>query len=126
METTANKHSRILIVEDDPGHQRLLQLLVQKNGASCDCCFDGKAGLREATSHEYDMIFIDINIPEMDGFMLATKLRDQGYTTPLIAVTALKLQEMERKALAVGFNAFLHKPIKQEAIEELQKRFEIN
>ena len=124
METTFNKHSHVLIVEDDPGYQRLLQLIVQKNGSTCDCSFDGKEGLEKATSGNYDMIFIDINIPEMDGFMLATRLRDYGYTTPLIAITALKLQEMERKALAVGFSALLLKPIKQEAITELQRRFQ--
>lgn len=120
---TSNKHPQVLIVEDDPGHQRLLQLYIQRTGARCDCCFDGKAGLEAANNNRYDMIFIDIHIPEMDGFMLATQLRDQGHTTPLIAITALKLEEMERKALAVGFNAFLIKPIKQDAITEIEQRF---
>jgi CheY-like chemotaxis protein len=117
------KTPHVLIIEDDPGHQRLLQLIIQKNGASCDCAFDGKAGLEKATTHDYDMIFVDINIPQMDGFMLATRLRDMGYTTPLVAITALKLQEIERKALAVGFNAFVVKPIKQDTIDQLQHQF---
>jgi CheY-like chemotaxis protein len=113
------EHPKILIVEDDPGHQRLLELYLKRMGCECDCCFDGKAGLEKALENSYEALFIDIHIPEMDGFMLATQLRDRGYKRPLFAVTALKMEGIRRNAIKVGYNDFLEKPIEQEDLIKL-------
>lgn len=107
---------KVLIVEDDPGHQRLLELYLKRMGCVADSCFDGKAGLQMALENTYEILFIDIHIPEMDGFMLATQLRDRGVQTPLVAVTALKMEGIRRNALKVGYNDFLEKPIDQSAL----------
>lgn len=107
---------KVLIVEDDPGHQRLLELYLKRMGCAADSCYDGKAGLQMALENTYEILFIDIHIPEMDGFMLATQLRDRGVQTPLVAVTALKMEGIRRNALKVGYNDFLEKPIDQGAL----------
>lgn len=114
-----SQHAKVLIVEDDPGHQRLLELYLKRMGCDCEACFDGKTGLEMALSTSYDILFIDINIPEMDGFMLATQLRDRGLKNALVAVTALKLEGIRRNALKVGYNDFLEKPISQEHLLEI-------
>lgn len=112
-------YPRVLIVEDDPGHQRLLELYLKRAGCLCDFASNGKKGLQKATSDDYDMIFIDINIPEIDGFMVATLLRDQEIQIPLVAVTALELEGVKRKASAVGYNDFLKKPFSQDEIKSV-------
>lgn len=114
-----NQHPKVLIVEDDPGHQRLLELYLRRIGCDCECCFDGRTGLTMALERPYEIIFIDIHIPEMDGFMLATQLRDRGYGVPLVAVTALKMEGIRRNALKVGYNNFLEKPIDQNALYDI-------
>ena len=113
------QHNKVLIVEDDPGHQKLLELYLSRMGCDCECCFDGKTGLDMALENGYDILFIDINIPEMDGFMLATQLRERGCKCPLVAVTALKMEGIRRNALKVGYNEFLEKPIDQHHLAEI-------
>lgn len=113
----------MLVIEDDPGHQRLLELYILRTGCECDCCFDGRTGLEKATFNHYDLIFIDIHIPEVDGFMVATQLREQGYTTPLIAVTALTVEGIRRNALKVGYTEFMEKPLHEKEITEIIERY---
>jgi CheY-like chemotaxis protein len=123
MDEANTSQPRILVVEDDPGYQRLLELSIRRLGCHCDCCYDGKAAVEYAASHSCDMMFIDIHIPELDGFMVACQLREMGYTLPLVAISALKLEGIARKALAVGFNDFLQKPVEQEQIKLLLDRY---
>ncbi len=123
VDTDTAKNPRVLIIEDDPGHQRLLEICVHIAGCQTDCCFDGKTGFAKSQSAHYDMILVDINIPELDGFMVATLLRERGDKTPLVAISALELQGIRRKALAVGFNEFLQKPIEQEVLEKVMQKY---
>lgn len=118
-----DKHPIALVIEDDPGHQRMLEIRIKRNGCDCECTFDGKSGLQKALNTPYDILFVDINIPEMDGFMVAASLRESGCVAPLIAVTALKLEGLERQAMAIGFNDFLRKPIEQDVIGKILDRY---
>ena len=123
MDENSHKKPRTLIVEDDPGHQRLIELYLKRAGCVCDFAFDGKSGLKKATAEDYDIIFMDLNIPEMDGFMVATLLREQGNQTPMVAVTALEIEGVKRKANMVGYNDFLAKPFEQSAIVALLEKY---
>jgi len=118
-----NSKPSVLIIEDDPGYQRILELYFHRAGAGCDCCFDGKSGIEKALSGSYDLIIIDIHIPKMDGFAVATRLRDEKETTPLIAITAITIEGLRRNALKVGFNGFLEKPITEEKIAEIMRQY---
>jgi CheY-like chemotaxis protein len=84
---------------------------------------DGRSALAFIESYPYDLVFLDIHIPELDGFMVACQLRDMGYTVPLIAISALKLEGIERKAKAVGFTEFFQKPIEQDQIQRLLEQY---
>lgn len=114
---------KVLVIEDDPGYQRILQIYLQRAGAICECCYDGKSGLEKATDNTYDLIIIDINIPEMDGFAVATRLRDENDTTPLIAITAISIEGLKKNALKVGFNEFLQKPLPEEEIKRMVTQY---
>ena len=126
MEDMAVLRPRVFVVEDDPGYQRLLERTLTRLGCDCRCCNNGKTALELVSAACYDLVFIDIHIPELDGFMVACQLREMGYTHPLIAISALKLEGIERKAKAVGFDDYLPKPIEQEHIEQLLARYIVN
>ena len=114
---------KVLIIEDDPGHQILLQKLIEKTGCSCDCADDGRDGVMKAISNDYDLIFVDIHIPNLDGFVVVTTLRERGINTPMIAVTALTLDGVDRVALDAGYNDFLRKPIEQEDVSRVIEEY---
>lgn len=117
MENQRDQNRNVLIIEDDPGHLCLLKNLLKKNGCVCSDCTDGRSGLENALENEYDLIFVDIRLPEIDGFVIATRLRESGNRVPLIAVTAVSLEGIEHYAKAVGYSMLLQKPITQEMIE---------
>lgn len=119
MESHKDRNLKVLIIEDNPGHLSLLKKLLQQHGCICTDCMDGRTGLAEAMENEYDMIFVDIRLPEIDGFLIATKLRDSGHNVPLIATTAVNLENIERYAKAVGYNMLISKPITEEMIQEI-------
>ena len=123
MQKEIENQLNVLIIEDDPGHQRILELYLTRAGCTCECCFDGKTGLEKAISGQFQLIFIDIHIPELDGFSVATRLSEHGDHTPLIAVTALTIQSLRRNALKIGFKEFLQKPITEKQIQEIVARF---
>ena len=109
----------VLIIEDDPGHQRLLEIFIKRANCRCDCTFDGKTGLHKALENNYDLILVDIHVPEMDGYEVVSALREKGIETPAIAVTAMQAEGLEKKALASGFNGFFRKPIDRIMIETI-------
>ena len=114
---------KILIIEDDPGHQKFLEKLIEKSGCSCDCADEGISGIAKASSNDYDVIFVDIHIPNLDGFVVVTTLRERGIRTPMIAVTALLLDGVDRIALDAGYNDFLRKPIEQKDVTRVVEEY---
>lgn len=123
MQKKSIPHPKVLIVEDDPGHQRILELYLNRAGCTCKCCFDGKTALQIVDENPFDLIFIDIHIPEMDGIAVATRLREQSIKVPLIAVTAMTIESLKRNALKVGFNEFLQKPFSEGQIAKIVEQF---
>ena len=88
-------------------------------GYRVDGAFTKQQAIESLADRRYDLIFVDIRLPEIDGFVIATKLRDSGNTVPLIAVTAVSLEGIEHYAKAVGYNLLLQKPITEEMIENI-------
>lgn len=117
------KHPKVLVVEDDPAYQRILEIYIHRAGGNCDCLFDGVQALKKVFEYDYDLLFFDINIPGLDGIMLAKLLRERGCETPLIAITALKLESLERNAMEVGFNEYFQKPISEDNISSLFEKY---
>lgn len=119
----ADKKIKVLVVEDDAGYRRLLELYIHRAGCEADSCPDGKTAMDKIADNEYDLIFVDMQIPKIDGIMVAFLLREKGYRKPLIAITALKVENMEQNALTVGFDEFLEKPVEYDDILRLLKKF---
>lgn len=116
--------ARALIVEDNLVNQRVLRRILQKLGIEADIAENGQVAVERCASQSYDIIFMDIQMPVMDGFE-ATALIRRRHATPVIAVTANSEDEFRERAYAVGMNGFLGKPVSTELIADALSRASI-
>jgi two-component system cell cycle response regulator DivK len=122
MDRMANK---ILYVEDNPDNMTLVKRALEARGYEFIWAADGLTGVQMAESLDPDLILLDINLPDIDGYEVARRLRSSGKSTlvyvPIIAVTANALRGDAEKALAAGCDVYMAKPIN---IRELWARVE--
>jgi two-component system sensor histidine kinase/response regulator len=115
------KHGKILLVEDNTANQRVAALMLQKLGYAPDLVGNGLEALEALTRITYDLVLMDCQMPEMDGFAAAREIRErEGSTrhTPIIALTANAMREDRDKCIAAGMDDYLSKPIN---IQDLQR-----
>ena len=120
----------VLLVEDDQTNQWVFQQLLDKMGFSVVAVSDGITALQEIENRTYDLILLDLQLPEMTGYDIAYQIRENELNTfnnqerqiPIIAMTGfLKENEME-KCLAAGMNDFIAKPFTaDQLLEKIQK-----
>ena len=101
---------RILLVEDDMGASRFIRKGLQEKGYTIDVAFDGEEGFHLATSQAYDLIILDIMLPEMSGFEVLKGIRKKGIFTPVIFLTARDEKEDVVHGLELGADDYLIKP----------------
>ena len=104
----------VLLVEDSPDNQTLVRLFLEKQGVQLKIVGDGLAGFNEASREHFDVVLMDIQMPGMDGHEVTRKLRQNGYTKPIVALTAHAMKEESERAQRSGFTTFLSKPIRRE------------
>jgi signal transduction histidine kinase len=105
----------ILLAEDGPDNQRLISHILRKAGASLEIADNGREAVELALEAQrdnrpHDLVLMDMQMPEQDGFQAARTLREQGYTQPIIALTAIAVGDRQ-KCLEAGCNDFATKPI---------------
>ncbi len=113
---------RILQIEDDPAAQRLVERVLGAAGMEVRTVADGLGGIAEAMGWRPDLVLVDINIPNLDGYEVVLHLRGESGLgdVPIVAITA----EGERDtSLAVGFDGFVLKPIDVAAFPRLVRRY---
>ena len=108
----------ILIVEDNIMNQKVIGTMLKSLGYSFDLANDGYAGYLQAKTRKYDLIFMDLIMPEMDGFESARKILEYDKSTLIVAFTADNMPESKRKAELSGIRDFISKPVR---IEELKR-----
>lgn len=107
----------VLLVEDNPVNALLAQILLQREGCRVERASSGEEALglidKKTASGEasYDIIFMDLGLPGLDGLGTTRALRERGCALPIIALTANAYEEDRRACLAAGMNDFLTKPI---------------
>jgi PAS domain S-box-containing protein len=115
-ETFNGKGRTVLLVEDNAVNRTLAQRLLQKRGFSVSIAVDGKQAIAAVENAEFDVILMDIQMPEMDGFEATAEIRKgqktSGRRTPIIALTAHALKEDRDRCLSAGMDAYVTKPIR--------------
>lgn len=113
----------ILCVEDNPDNMMLVKRVLESRGYAVLEARNGLAGLAKAEGEEVDLVLLDINLPDIDGYEVARRLRSSSKpslaTVPIIAITANALKGDAEKALEAGCNVYMSKPIN---IKELWAR----
>ena len=115
----------ILYIEDNPDNMMLVQRALESRGYQLLKAMKGLDGVAKAESEQVDLILLDINLPDIDGYEVARRLRASDKrelkTVPIIAVTANALKGDAEKALDAGCDVYMSKPIN---IRELWARVE--
>lgn len=115
---------RVLVVEDDPLNQTVLKGMLKRLQADFLLVENGLEALEAALKKVYDLILMDIQMPEMDGLEAARKIRETenpNQNTPIMAISAHAVDDVKRGSLKAGMNGFLEKPIEFSALREVLK-----
>jgi CheY-like chemotaxis protein len=116
-------HVRILLAEDNPVNQKLALKLLEKFGYRADAVTNGKEVIKTFEKTNYDIILMDVQMPEMDGFETTSVIRDPDskvldHRVPIIAMTAHAMKGDEKKCLEAGMDDYLAKPINPQKLSE--------
>jgi len=106
---------KILLVEDDPLNQEVAAGMLIHQGYDVDAAMDGHVAIEKACSIHYDLIFMDCQLPTLDGLEVCRVIRDwesqqQRQRTPVIAMTACAMKGDRERCLAAGMDDYLSKP----------------
>lgn len=115
--------TKILVADDAPENLRYVAWVLKKAGAKVDVVTDGQAALEKFTAAEadrtpYDLVLTDIEMPRMGGIDLTARLRNLGFRTPIVALTAYASDEIELECTLVGCDAYIAKPFPPDALIE--------
>lgn len=119
---------RLLVAEDHTLSQKVIRGMLNKLGLDADLAANGRQALEMATGQRYDLVLMDCEMPEMDGFEATRRIRqheqEHGHTpVPIVALTAHILREHRERSLASGMNAHIPKPVEMSVLREVLVRF---
>jgi PAS domain S-box-containing protein len=122
------RNFRILLVEDNPINQKVAQAMLKKFGHSVDMAVNGRKALEILRRVSYDLVLMDCQMPEMDGFEATRRIRKKiegclNPDVPIIAMTANAMEGDRERCLEAGMNDYLAKPVRTEQLGELLGRW---
>lgn len=121
-------NAKILLVEDNHVNQMVAAAMLKKMGCVVDLAGDGLEGIRQAVFRDYDIIFMDCQMPELDGYEATKELRAREQTEKtrhktIIAMTAHAMRGDREKCLDAGMDDYLSKPLKEEDLFEMLEKW---
>jgi signal transduction histidine kinase/DNA-binding NarL/FixJ family response regulator len=114
---------RVLLAEDGVDNQRLLSTYLRQAGLTVDVAGNGKAAVAQALSNDYALVLMDIQMPLMDGIEATTYLRTEGYSGPIVALTANVMQSDVARYHQCGCDDVLAKPVDRLRFYKVLQRF---
>ena len=111
---------RVLLVEDDPATSKSVEMMLKSAGMVVDATDLGEDGLEIGKMYDYDIIVLDLMLPDIDGFEVLRRLRDARVQTPVLILSGLGESEKKVKGLGTGADDYLTKPFnKQELLARI-------
>ncbi len=101
---------RILLIEDDPSTAQAVEVALKSEGSICDRTDLGEDGLEIGKLYDYDIIILDLMLPDMDGFEVLRRLRSANVPTPILILSGLNDTDDKVKGLGFGADDYLTKP----------------
>ena len=115
--------SNILVVEDNEMNQILMDELLKQKNLHAHFVINGRDAIEVVKKAKYDLIFMDINMPELNGIDTTKEIRKSGNNVPIVALTANALEGDEQRFLKLGMDAYLSKPINYEDFDRIIQKY---
>ncbi|MEW9797274.1 response regulator [Alteromonas sp. CYL-A6] len=119
----AHYYAHVLVVEDNEINQLVARSLLEEFGVTVDLAANGQKALDKVRAHQYDLVFMDLNMPVMDGKEATRHIRRRYPDLPVIALTAAVLEEEISAAMDAGMNAYITKPVKRHDLNAMLATF---
>jgi len=120
---------RVLVAEDNSVNQRLISRLLEKRGHEVNVVKNGLEALRALAIQNYDLVLMDMQMPELDGLETTARIRMKetagGKHQPIVALTANAMSGDEERCRAAGMDGYLTKPIQSEKLDEVLEKYAI-
>ncbi|SFE97848.1 PAS domain S-box protein [Alteribacillus iranensis] len=118
-----NEKHPILLVEDNPMNRKVAYFQLKKLGYSADAVTNGREAVEKVSEQDYALLFMDIQMPEMDGIQATKTIRSLGKRMPIIAMTANAMKRDRETYLEAGMDDYLSKPVKVEKLKEVLEQW---
>ena len=116
---------QILLVEDSEDNQILLSTFLRMSGAQVTLADNGERGLHMALGGEFDLVFMDVQMPVMDGYEASRRLKEASYDSPVVALTAHAMSGEREKCIAAGYVDYVAKPVSARALTAMAEKYGI-
>jgi CheY-like chemotaxis protein len=121
--STSRAGVKVLVVDDQPINQHFLARLLELRGCVVDCVADGASAIQRAGVGNYDLVLMDLHMPDLGGLEATTAIRsseaNSGRRTFIVAVTAHSLPEYRDLCLEAGMDGYLQKPVNLAMLDDL-------
>ncbi len=117
---------KILVVEDDFANQQVATLFLKRFGYQTDIAINGQQAIELAAQTKYGLIYMDCQMPTIDGFEASRQLRlnsGPNQSTPIVALTANMVSGIKQRCISAGMDDVICKPINMELLELMSKRW---
>jgi CheY-like chemotaxis protein len=127
--SSQDNRMRILVAEDEPINQKIISALLQKLGCEVTVAANGKQAVDSFVGQDFDIIFMDIQMPEVDGFEATRLIREveqrTGKRVAIVACTAHAMSGYRELCLAAGMDGYMTKPISRQKLMETVESYSV-
>ena len=120
---TDHYKGRVLLVEDDKENQRIISYFMKKKGVEVETAEDGEIAVEKALEGQFDLIFMDMNLPKLDGISAVKAIKEAQLKTPIVALTATQNREDIENLLQAGCKDYLPKPFQRCELYDCLRRY---
>ncbi len=114
---------KVLLAEDDQGCLILLEKVLRRFGFDVETAEDGREAIEKALQQPWDLICMDIQMPVLNGYEATRRLRSEGITTPIIALTACAMEGDRVKCIEAGCDDYISKPVNEEDFRRIVSKY---